>query len=161
MTLAAAGFSGGVTQLATENVALLMYGGDCRPHCYTKSNQGRFGELKTRLDGFGNSFGCTNRIEMAGVIGITGPRNNQDVGSHESDAPHNVVDGVMGVYGDNDTCCFHQAAGFQEFHVSGISKVNFLAGTAIARDGGRIIIRHNEWNMVLLEQRTHDLSHTP
>ena len=96
------GLAGRLLQLVAELVALLVDGGDHRPGRQAQADERRFRKLQAGLDGLRHGVGDADRIEMAGVRGVAGARDDEDVGSQRARHAHDLVDRRLVVDGDDD-----------------------------------------------------------
>ena len=144
------GLAGGLLQGMPDLVAFLVDGGDRQSGRYAQSDQRRFGKLQARLDGFRNRVRCTERIEVTGMIGVAGTRDNEDIRPHLAHMRDHLIDLSRRVDGDDDACCCGKPAGLQKIRIGRVAVINVMSVAAIARDRRRVGIGGDIGNAVLL-----------
>jgi len=77
---------------------------------------------------------------MTGMIGISRPRNDQDVGSDSAHTLNHSVDVALGMDCDDDTSCFLQLALLEKSQIRSISVVNQVTFSTITSNTEGIVI---------------------
>lgn len=98
---------------------------------------------------------------MTGMIGISRPRNDQDVGSDSAHTLNHSVDVALGMDCDDDTSCFLQLALLEKSQIRSISVVNQVTFSTITSNTEGIVINSDIRYAVLLEQRAYDFPDAP
>ena len=116
-------------------------------------------KLQARFDGFRHRIGDADGIEMAGVGGVAGARDDEHFRPHRAHHAHDLADGRLVVDGDDDGGGLHHAAALEKGRVGGVAVVDLAAPAPIGSDGGRIAVGREEREAVLLQQLAHHLAH--
>jgi hypothetical protein len=106
--------------------------GDHRTGRQSKTHQRGFGQLQARFDGFRHGIGRAEAIEMARVIGVARPRNDQHVRPHSAHVLDDFVDQIVGVDSDDDACGIGEAANFQELWIGGVAVIHTVEASESA-----------------------------
>ena len=156
---AAAGLAGGLLQLVAELVALLVDGGDHRAGGQAEADERRLRELQAGLDGLRHRVGDADRVEVAGMRGIAGARDDQHIGPQRAhDAARSRRSPPASWMVTITAARVHQSAALQEGEAWRRRRSRpARPRRRYSRDGGRIAVGGDEREAVPLQHVAHDL----
>ena len=85
-------FAGCLLQGVPYLVAFFVDRSNRQPGRYAQSDERRFGKLQARLDGFWNRVCCAECVEVAGMIGVAGTRDDKDIRPHFAHMRDDLID---------------------------------------------------------------------